>query len=149
MRIIVITYSITCLFLYLNLTSQWAKFHSQTRYRVEDVRELPTYLCQFEICKRILEMENITVKPTIACREMLKAYKGTGRFFREGSFNYIEVYSKVLTYQTNNKYSGPDKGALFYIGDCVCTNSTCTDFKAVCIYTYWFGEKVWGNHEMC
>uniref|UniRef100_A0A0N5BQ13 SCP domain-containing protein n=1 Tax=Strongyloides papillosus TaxID=174720 RepID=A0A0N5BQ13_STREA len=94
-------------------------------------------------------MKNITVPESKACHEILKAYRGIGRYYTEGSFYYREIYSKVLTNKIYNSYVSPDKGALFYIGDCACTDYTCTSFKAVCIYTYWFGWKVYGNHSMC
>uniref|UniRef100_A0A0N5CIW9 HTH_21 domain-containing protein n=1 Tax=Strongyloides papillosus TaxID=174720 RepID=A0A0N5CIW9_STREA len=42
-------------------------------------------------------MKQIKVNRTRACHEMLKAYKGIGRYYTEGSFHYREVYSKVLT----------------------------------------------------
>uniref|UniRef100_A0A0K0FT82 SCP domain-containing protein n=1 Tax=Strongyloides venezuelensis TaxID=75913 RepID=A0A0K0FT82_STRVS len=149
MRIVGTIYLVTILFLYFDLTSQWAKFYYATRYRVANIRELPIYLCQFQICRKILEMKKIKVDEFYACREMLKAYRGIGRYPTFGSFQYIEIYSKVLTYQMYNSYVSPDKGAEFYIGDCACSDYKCEHFKAVCIYTYWFGYKVWGNHEMC
>uniref|UniRef100_A0A0K0F428 SCP domain-containing protein n=1 Tax=Strongyloides venezuelensis TaxID=75913 RepID=A0A0K0F428_STRVS len=94
-------------------------------------------------------MKNITVPLYDACHEMLKAYRGTGRYYTLGSFPYIEIYSKVLTFQMYNHFVSPDKGAEFYIGDCACLDYKCERFKAVCIYTYWLGCKVWGNHQMC
>uniref|UniRef100_A0A0K0FT84 SCP domain-containing protein n=1 Tax=Strongyloides venezuelensis TaxID=75913 RepID=A0A0K0FT84_STRVS len=149
MRIVGSIYLVTILLLYFDLTSQWAKFYYRTRYRVANIRDLPIYLCQFEICTRILKMKNITVPIFYACYEMLKAYRGTGHYYGAYGFYYIEIYSKVLTYKMYNHYVSPDKGAEFYIGDCACTDYKCTKYSAVCIYTYWFGYYVWGNHEMC
>uniref|UniRef100_A0A0K0FQA5 Uncharacterized protein n=1 Tax=Strongyloides venezuelensis TaxID=75913 RepID=A0A0K0FQA5_STRVS len=82
-------------------------------------------------------------------KEILKAFNGTGLYTPGNRFYYSETYSKLIfNVQRGSKWE-PRSSSFSYVGDCACGDGLCTYFQAICIYSYWFGWYIYGNHSMC
>uniref|UniRef100_A0A0N5B3N2 SCP domain-containing protein n=1 Tax=Strongyloides papillosus TaxID=174720 RepID=A0A0N5B3N2_STREA len=148
MKTIAIFYFVAVLFLHFNPTIQWAKFYYITRDWIRSPFNNSVTACQYAICKAVLNAKKIKgLDEKKACNEISDAYGGVGEY-KKSRFQYLEVYSIVKTQNGKDTLYGED-GLFQYIGDCVCANKQCTNFKALCIYTYWFGFKYIWNNQMC
>uniref|UniRef100_A0A0N5BQ12 Astacin domain-containing protein n=1 Tax=Strongyloides papillosus TaxID=174720 RepID=A0A0N5BQ12_STREA len=145
-----IIFSSIILFLYFDLTFEWVKFDYKTRNRVYRWGKNSTIeLCQNITAQIIFGFRNQTYTVTMEDKEILKAFKGIGLYTPVNRFYYRETYSRVTFKRVHDSIFYPEISKFSYVGDCACGDSLCTYFQAICIYTYWFGRLIYGNHSMC